>query len=70
MSKKDYVKLAKLLLEFRNKQVDKFVHQTHIDGFNADLDRDLIVPLAHVLRKENSAFDYTRFLAACGVEAV
>lgn len=69
MSKKDYVEMAKLLVAFREKQVGQFVHQAHIDGFNADLDRDLIVPIARLFAADNGAFSYARFLAACGVVA-
>lgn len=65
MSKKDYVVLAKLLAEFRQK----------VEGLPIDEDiddcivRDLIVPMARLFKVENNRFDYGRFLAACGVKA-
>jgi hypothetical protein len=66
MNKKDYVALAKLVAAFREKLVTGFPADEHAETV---LDRDLIVPLAHMLKANNEAFDYARFLAACGVVA-
>lgn len=66
MSRKHYAAMAKLILEFRGKLENGFPADERAEHV---LDRNLIVPLAHMLREDNSAFDYTRFLRACGVEA-
>lgn len=65
MTKKDYIEIARILSRFRGKLEN---------GFPADepaahvLDREVVVPIAHMLKADNGRFDYARFLRACGVQ--
>jgi hypothetical protein len=65
MTKKDYVKLAKLVTSYR----DQLLHPTAPGWVDEHFVRDFVVPLAHTLKADNPAFDYAKFLAACGVRA-
>lgn len=67
MTKKDYVALAELLLRFREAVIE--LDDRGPRSVDNCVLRDLIVPLAHWLKRDNAAFDYARFLAACGVNA-
>lgn len=66
MTKKDYIALAKIIAAFREKADGNMV-AGQIDDC---ITRDLVVPLAHMLKQDNSAFDHARFLRACNVEGV
>jgi hypothetical protein len=66
MSKKDYIALAKLIVRFN----DAITRVEYDYEAQADcVARELVVPLAHMLKADNPNFDYSRFLAACGVKA-
>jgi hypothetical protein len=77
MSKKDYIALAKLLVQYRNRMGDGVVAacvkphlDVHLASALADAyQRDLVVPLARMLKADNPNFDYPKFLDACGVRA-
>lgn len=58
MTKKDYVKIAGVIKEYR--------HQKRIEGYNWDLS-DLAQDLAVVFASDNPRFDQDRFLEACGL---
>jgi hypothetical protein len=60
VSKKDYKAIAVILSQFLSRIGDEDTH----DGFV----REVIVPMAQMFKVENSKFDYSRFLAACGVD--
>jgi hypothetical protein len=77
MSKKDYIALAKLLVQYRDRMGNGVVEacsqprpHVHLASALADAyQRDLVVPLARMLKADNPNFDYPKFLDACGVRA-
>lgn len=66
MTKKDYNLIAKSLRDFHHALV---IHAPCTTAaYDTEFARNLVVPLAHRLRQDNPAFDFGRFLAACGVK--
>lgn len=56
MTRKDYKLLADVIADFMEKSRDRHA-----------VARNLIVPLAHRLKKDNPRFNHAKWLTACGV---
>jgi hypothetical protein len=64
VTKRDYIAIARLLIQFRAR-VSRM--QTIIEVDDCVV-RELIVPLAKMMKEENTSFNYLKFLAACNVK--
>jgi len=62
MTRRDYPDMAKLVVKFRER-----MRRTQPGQTDECVVRDLIVPLAHLLERDNPEFDHDGFLASCGV---
>lgn len=65
MTRKDYKAVAKLIVKFRQR-----MRRTQLGQTDECVVHDLIVPLAHLLERDNPEFDYDGFLAACNAAEV